>query len=222
MEGVQLVVARIYETPINAKPCTVRKSGQAFLRFADGDYPLSRLEIDGFAANRTRPRFDEAVVPGTTLDDLDRERVADFLASARAMDRRLRPLDDEMLLRKTGVVHGEALTVAGLLALGEYPQQHLPHCAVRAGALPDNASAVRAFGLATFTGPIPAMLDEAVEWVARNSRNRMCSTLRGTSIRCSIHHRSLCESSSPTRSCTTTSPTGHRHAPLNCGSRTQR
>lgn len=60
-EGVQLVVARIYETPINAKPCTVRKTGQAFLRYADGDYPLSRLEIDGFAANRTRPRFDDAV-----------------------------------------------------------------------------------------------------------------------------------------------------------------
>ncbi len=46
---------------LSAKPCTVKRTGQAFLRFADGDYALSRLEVDGFAANRTRPRFDESV-----------------------------------------------------------------------------------------------------------------------------------------------------------------
>lgn len=178
-EGVHLVVARIYETPVSAKPCTVKKTGQAFLRFADGDYPLSRLEIDGFAANRTRPRFDEAVMPGTTRNDLDRARVEDFLVTARAMDRRLRPLDDETLLRKTGVVHEDALTVAGLLALGEYPQQHLPHCTIRAALQLDDTTAVRALDSATFTGPIPAMLDEAVEWVARNSRNRIVQHANG-------------------------------------------
>lgn len=73
--------------------------------------------MDGFAANRTRPRFDESVVPETTLNDLDTERVEDFIATARAMDRRLRPLDDATLLRKTGVLHNGGVTVAGLLAL---------------------------------------------------------------------------------------------------------
>ena len=88
-EGVDLVVARVHEAPASAKPCIVRKTGQAFLRFADGDFALSRLEMDGFAANRTRPRFDEELVPGTTRQDLDAERVKDFLVTARSMDRRL-------------------------------------------------------------------------------------------------------------------------------------
>ena len=172
-EGVDIVVARVHETPTSAKPCIVRKTGQAFLRFADGDYALSRLEIDGFAANRTRPRFDEAFVPGATRQDLDAERVQDFLITARSMDRRLRALDDETLLRKTGVIDNDNVTVAGLLALGEYPQQHLPHCTIRAAVQTDDTSTNRALDSATFTGPLPAMLDEAVEWVARNSRNRI-------------------------------------------------
>lgn len=178
-EGVDLVLARIQETPPSAKPCTVKRTGQAFLRFADGDYALSRLEVDGFAANRTRPRFDESVVPNTSTSDLDTARVEDFVATARAMDRRLRPLDDATLLRRTGVLHNGCATVAGLLALGEYPQQHLPHCTIRAALHFDDTSTVRALDSATFTGPIPAMLDEAVEWVARNSRNRIVQNPSG-------------------------------------------
>ena len=59
--------ARVHQAPASAKPCIVKKTGQAFLRFPDGDYALSRLEMDGFAANRTRPRFDEALVPAKPL-----------------------------------------------------------------------------------------------------------------------------------------------------------
>ena len=178
-EGVDLVVARVHEAPASAKPCIVRKTGQAFLRFADGDFALSRLEMDGFAANRTRPRFDEELVPGTTRQDLDAERVKDFLVTARSMDRRLRTLDDDTLLRKTGVVDENNVTVAGLLALGDYPQQHLPHCTIRAASHTDETSTIRALDSATFTGPIPAMLDEAIEWVARNSRNRIVQSPTG-------------------------------------------
>ncbi len=178
-EGFDLVVARVHETPTSAKPCTVKRTGQAFLRFADGDYALSRLEMDGFAANRTRPRFDEAVVPGTSRSDLDIDRLDDFLATARSMDRRLRTLDDQTLLTKIGVLLDDQVTVAGLLALGEYPQQHLPHCTIRAALQTDDTSSVRALDSATFTGPIAAILDDAVNWVARNSRNRIVQTPTG-------------------------------------------
>ena len=178
-EGVDLVAARVHETSTSAKPCTVKKTGQAFLRFADGDYALSRLELDGFTANRTRPRFDEAVVPDTSRSDLDIDRLDDFLATARSMDRRLRPLDDQTLLTKTGVLSDGKVTVAGLLALGDYPQQHLPHCTIRAALQTDDTSTIRALDSATFTGPIAAILDDAVGWVARNTRNRIVQTPSG-------------------------------------------
>lgn len=77
------------------------------------------------------------------------------------------------------VLRDGQVTVAGLLALGEYPQQHLPHCTIRAALQTDDTSTVRALDSATFTGPIAAILDDAVDWVARNSRNRIVQTPSG-------------------------------------------
>ena len=176
-EGRSVVVARVLELPAAGKPCVVKRTGRSFLRFADGDYPISRLEMDAFVANRSRPVFDERAVDGAGVDDLDRARVADYIATARANDRRLARLGDDELLRRTGVVTAQGVpTVAGLLSLGVYPQQHLPHCGVRAAVLPEDAQpTTRALDSATFTGPIPAMLEDAMAWVGRNSRSRLIS-----------------------------------------------
>jgi ATP-dependent DNA helicase RecG len=175
-EGNDLVVVRVHELPIAMKPCVVKRTGQAYLRYFDGDYAMSRLEMDGFIANRTRPRFDETEVEGSTRGDLDEERVDDFLATARGSDRRYaRITEDVELLRKSGVLSAAGVpTVAGLLALGEHPQQFLPHCNIRAALLADGAtSTTRALDSATFTGPLAAILTDTVEWVARNSRHRL-------------------------------------------------
>jgi ATP-dependent DNA helicase RecG len=175
-EGADVVVARVRELAASAKPCFVKRSGQAYLRFADGDYALSQLEIEAFLSNRSRPRYDEGAVAGATTADFEADRVSDFLATARSSDRRLARIgDDAELLLRTGVVviTGEP-TVAGLIALGEYPQQFLPHYAIRIASLPDTTNtSVRALDEATLTGPIAAMLDDAVAWTARNSRRRL-------------------------------------------------
>ena len=174
-EGRSVVVARVLEMPAAGKPCVVKRTGRSYLRFADGDYPMSRLEMDAFVASRSRPVFDERPVEGAGVDDLDEARVADYVATARSSDRRLGRLNDGDLLRRTGVVTSNGVpTVAGLLALGVYPQQHLPHCSVRAAIVPDGAQpTTRALDSATFTGPIPAMLEDAIAWVGRNSRTRV-------------------------------------------------
>lgn len=175
-EGSDVVVARVREPAASSKPCFVKRSGRAYLRFADGDYALSQLEIEAFVSNRSRPRCDEAEVDGATTADFETDRVSDFLATARLSDRRLARIgDDAGLLRRTGVVGlTGAPTVAGLIALGEYPQQFLPHYAIRIASLPDTSNtSVRALDEATLTGPIAVMLDDAVAWAARNSRRRL-------------------------------------------------
>jgi ATP-dependent DNA helicase RecG len=181
-EDSDIVVARVREIPAVAKPCIVKRTGKAYLRFSDGDYSLSQLEIDGFVANRVRPQFDEAAVAGATLADFDRARLDDFIATGRRSDGRLAAIvDDTDLLKRTGVVSIAGVpTVAGLLALGEYPQQFLPHCNIRAALLPEAAApGIRALDAATFTGPIAAILDDVVEWVARNSRRRLVERVDG-------------------------------------------
>jgi ATP-dependent DNA helicase RecG len=175
-EGADVVVAAIVEVPVAAKPCMVKRTRKAYMRFADGDYTLSSLEVDGFVSNRERPRIDEAEVPGATMADLEVARIEDYVATARTNDRRLAKVaDDHELLKRTGVLTSAGTpTLAGLLALGEYPQQFLPHCNVRAALLPDgDTHSIRALDSATFTGPIAAMLEDIVAWVAKNSRRRI-------------------------------------------------
>jgi ATP-dependent DNA helicase RecG len=175
-EGADVVVARIRGLPASGKPCFVRRSGQAYLRFADGDYTLSQLEIEGFLSNRSRPRYDEAAVDGAVVADLEKDRVEDFLSTARSADKRFaRITADDELLRRTGVLAlSGGPTVAGLIALGIHPQQFLPHYTIRAASLPDTDDpSIRALDQATFTGPIAAMVEEAVAWTARNSRRRL-------------------------------------------------
>lgn len=82
-----------------------------------------------------RPTADAQTVHGSSRRDLDEERVNRYLASVRETTPRLANDTDESIPYFTGVVAdhetGE-LSVAGLYALGEYPQRLLPHLTVTA------------------------------------------------------------------------------------------
>lgn len=175
-EGHRLVVARITEMDLASKPCRVAGTRKAYLRVGDGDYELSRLEEDAFVVARSRRRFDEDPIPGTGFADLDTDRVNEFLANVRAAVPAVRRFDDTKVLLKMGVLTNEgAATVAGLIALGEYPQQYLPAVSVRAALLPAGRTIgnVRVLDDATFNGPIASMVEDTVAWVNKNSRNEI-------------------------------------------------
>ncbi len=176
-EGETIVAAEIDETPMSAKPCRVKRSRAAYLRFWDGDYQLSELEIQGFYVNRGQPRFDLATVPGTSRADLDTDLVERYVTSIRDGDQRFRRYrDDNTVLIKSGVLttSGE-LTTAGLLALGDLPQQWFPNFVIQAAAAPtsDDAEDIRVGDRARFSGPIPVMLNDAINWVRGHSRRRV-------------------------------------------------
>jgi ATP-dependent DNA helicase RecG len=172
VDGQPVIVARVHECDPSAKPCRVTATGIAYLRGYDGDFPLSDLETQGFLAARRPPLFDRRPVEGAGPDDLDAELVAAYLDTVRERDTNGlgRFTDDAELLRRAGVtVAGGQPTVAGLLALGVYPQQFFPRYVIQAAAepLPQDPTAVRARNQITITGPIPRMLDAALDWARR-------------------------------------------------------
>jgi ATP-dependent DNA helicase RecG len=176
IERRTVVLATVHEVPVAAKPCRVLRTGRSYLRLGDGDYEMSSIECDGFVAARTRPRFDEAAVPDALPSDFDEGLLRTFLAHARLERAGLRGLSDDEILVKTGVVHRDGIpTVAGVIALAVYPPQFFPEMTIRAALLPtgpQNAQ-TRVLAEASFAGPVPQMVDEATEWVVRNSRNEI-------------------------------------------------
>lgn len=176
-EGAQIVVAVVSELAASVKPCRVRANGRAYLRSYDGDYALSELEEQAFIANRVTPRFDQEAVAGAAPDDLDTELVDHYCRTAREASPTLAKFDRNELLFRTGVLVGSdrVPSAAGILTLGIYPQQFFPNLVIQASVTPraDDPPGTRVSDARRFDGPIPAMLDEAVRWVARNSRTRI-------------------------------------------------
>lgn len=175
LEGKTLVIANVHGLPSFQRPCRVRSTQKAYLRFADGDYVLSEQEIQQILSARERPRHDTVVIEGTTQKDLDPQLKDQFIRSARLASKRLDREDDEQILRLKRVIEpeGDGLTVAGLYALGRYPQQFLPSMSLTAVLRSASDPEVRNADRQTFDGPLPEILDNAVQWVMRNIRTRV-------------------------------------------------
>ncbi|MDR1077458.1 MAG: putative DNA binding domain-containing protein [Propionibacteriaceae bacterium] len=155
----------------------------SYLRNHDGDRHLTSYEVHALVAGRGQPRDDMAVVPGATLDDLDPDLVA-------ALVRRLKETrsavfaraSDTDMLRFVQVLgrdrSTDAVTLAGLLTLGRYPQQFFPQLDVTFAAFPTPepgrpmADGTRFLDNVSLDGPIPLMIQEALAVLRRNMTRR--------------------------------------------------
>ncbi|MDC4233918.1 putative DNA binding domain-containing protein [Actinomyces sp. B33] len=169
-----VVAVNVDEAPISRKP--VAWHGKAYVRQYDGDYTMSLQEQQQLLRRHDRPRDDRAIVPGTNISDLDPARIADFATSVRRSTPALQnATNDDILLRMNALTGSGEATVAGLYALGVYPQQHLPHLSLTAAVTTNSSQnpTHRASNRKDFTGPLPTILDNTVEWVAQNISSSM-------------------------------------------------
>ncbi|KAB1946291.1 MAG: RNA-binding domain-containing protein [Brevibacterium sp.] len=174
-DGIAVVMVRVASLPAQDKPA--RYKGEAYLRQADGDYVMSPTDIHMLEVTRLndveRIQYDAESVPGTSPDDLDDDLTTAFLNRARNT-KRLRDQDDLSVLKQLAIVtHSNELTVAGLYALGIYPQGRLPALQVTAAVqLPRDGGNARTQNLRHFDGPLPILLEELMEWTVANLTSR--------------------------------------------------
>lgn len=185
-DGQAVVVAVVHECAPSAKPCRIGATGAAYLRGYDGDFRMSALEEQAFLAGRQAPHFDRTPITEACREDLDEELVDDFARTVRLRDRLgLGRFGGDDLLRRAGVITTDGVpTLAGLLALGTYPQQWFPQLVVRAAAEPGptDPPGTRARNQVTLTGPIPRMLDAAMEWAGQTFDTAIVSRSDGTVV----------------------------------------
>ena len=162
--GLDIIIVQVGECPASSKPARVRKTGEAWLRGWDGDYRMSDVEIQGFLRQRDHPAADRQPVSGTSQADLDSDLVAAWQVTVEqnAHDPLVKFAPAERLVRTGAVTPEGELTVAGLLALGQYPQQYLERMVVSLAAF--DRVGTRASEAKTLTGSIPDIIDGAMAW----------------------------------------------------------
>ena len=181
--GTEVVVGSIDEILPRDKPCYVAAKGMyrgSFIRSFDGDRRLSSYEIDRLLEDRTQPAHDTEIVREATMADLDKTLLAGVIGRQKALHPRVfASLDDEEAAIELRIAAKDdegtpRPTLAGLLALGTYPQKYFPRLTVTFAAYPENDKAsdtgIKFLDSQKMTGPIPVIIADTVAAVQRNTR----------------------------------------------------
>lgn len=174
-EDAEIVVAQVEELRPDLKPCFVTAKGKengSYERLLDGDHRMGTHAIFLFDSNRAQPTQDIQIVSGASRSDLDDQLVQGLIRRVKRTRPRIATVattDDEVLTALRVIDRDSGgVTLAGLLALGKYPQEFFPQLMISFAAFPtpnkDTASGeIRMLDRATFEGPIPSMIEDATQ-----------------------------------------------------------
>ena len=134
-------------------------------------------------SSRGQPRDDEQAVPGATIEDLVPASVDSLVARLRtSRPYAFKDLDHLAVLRRAKVLvpgqdGGDAVSLAGFLALGSYPQESFPQLMVTFVHYPtvtgaQSASGERFLDNVALEGPIPVMARDTLAAIRRNMSRR--------------------------------------------------
>jgi ATP-dependent DNA helicase RecG len=187
VENHRLVVAEVPPAPADRRPVYVTTqgiSGGSYLRGGDGDRHMTEAEIAMVMGSRTQPQYDREPVAGTSADDLDEEALRRTLRRIRAGYPKLARADETTVLYRLGITAGpapeSALTLAGLLSYGQFPQQYFPQLMTSVIVhSPDPESGTRFLDNQTVRGSIPEMIETALSVIHRNLAVRAVISDRG-------------------------------------------
>lgn len=179
LDDHQLLIVTVPGLPVQERPCF--KGNIAYQRLGDGDYPMDGYALSLMYAQRHKPHNDLQSIPNTSSEDLDKSYTEDFLHQVRLSSARLRNDSDAEILRKRNVIDAhDELTLAGLCALGDYPQQFYAGASI-IGIVSVSGNA-RNDDRFRSEGPIPAMLEDTLAWLMRNIKNRTVTAPNGAGL----------------------------------------
>ncbi|MBL7491565.1 putative DNA binding domain-containing protein [Frankia sp. AgB1.9] len=185
MSGSKVLVAEIPGVPREHRPCHLASMApwdSSFVRMSDGDRKLSAYEVQILLENRKPVRHDASVVTEASEADLDRPRVDAYLARVREQRGVFTGRTDDEILRLLNVLRdtpdGPRPTLAGLLAFGRYPQQHLPQLNVTVTVFPTpdptkpGPRGERFLDSRSIDGSIPLIVQDAIALLKRHMKQR--------------------------------------------------
>lgn len=182
IDGKMVVSAEIPGVDQALRPVFYRGVGRlkgSYIRVGDADEPMSEYEIYSYEAFRRRIRDELRTVDRIKLSLFDQERLSEYLAEVKAERKNLSDnVSDEDILELMGITYEGKPTLAGIMTFSRYPQTYFPQLCITAVVVPGTQigdtddDEARFIDNARITGAIPEMVEEAVEFVRRNSRTK--------------------------------------------------
>ena len=188
IEDKSIVSAEISECDIFDKPCFYKGAGRlrgSYIRVGDSDQPMTEYEIYSYEAFKRRIHDELRSFDRATMEHFSRDKVTEYLIKIRREKQNLVNLEDKRILETQGLCQDGMPTLAGLILLGEYPQEFFPQLSVTAmvvqgkeiGELGDDGE--RFVDNKRFEGTIPEMLESTLAFARRNMKVKTIITEEG-------------------------------------------
>lgn len=177
-----VVSAEIPGADIAYRPVFYKGVGRikgSYIRVGESDESMSEYEIYSYEAFRKRIHDDIRIIENAKMQLMNEKRLNNYLDSVKQERKNLAEnVSDEEILELMGITSDGNITLAGLMAFSKYPQTYLPQLCITAVCLPGTEMGIigedgeRFIDNRRITGSIPDMLEEAVEFVRKNSRTK--------------------------------------------------
>jgi len=185
VENKTIVAVEISGLTTEQRPCFYKPAGLqkgSYIRVGNTNRQMTDYEIFGYVSSRTQPTFDEELVIEATFEDLNREKLENYVTQLK----RLRPQATylnkslEQILLQLRIVKKENSklipTLAGSLIFGNYPQSFEPQLVITflqyygITETEKTPRGERFLDNRKFEGAIPEMIEHAVNYIMAGIR----------------------------------------------------
>lgn len=180
-EGMVLVGASFEGLPAGMRPAYRKAAGitkGSFVRVGDQNLHMTQAELYSIESFKDGLRSDVGVSPQAAHEMLDPERVSSFVNGAKEDRPRLSRRDADEVLSLTGAERGGIPTLAGLMCLGDYPQQVYPNLCMTAVAVAGTEmtqaeDGTRFLDSRRLEGTVDQIIEDAMIFVRRNTKTKV-------------------------------------------------
>ena len=182
LDDIAIVSAEIPSANPDQRPVFYRGVGRmkgSYVRVGESDELMSDYEIYSYDAFRKRIRDDLRKVESTKLSLLNDKQITRYIDEVKRNRSNIADtVSDQDILELMGVTCDGIPTLAGHMVFSHYPQASFPQLCITAVVVSGNSmgdsgeDGERFLANQRITGPIPDMLDGAVEFVRRNGRTK--------------------------------------------------
>lgn len=145
----------------------------SYIRVGESDETMNEYEVYGYDAFRKRIRDDLRVVDNAKIKLFNKERLQMYISNVRSERKKLSDnVSEEEILELMGITSNDVPTLSGVMVFSKYPQAYFLQLYITAVVVPRTQVGELGIDNERITGSISEMLDQAVDFVRRNSRTK--------------------------------------------------